>query len=70
MLVFVHFDDGGETFLEGVAVGGETDDREDNGGRGAVADAEEFGHEAGVDIVAGCRTCVAGQDGEGGAGDS
>lgn len=52
MLVFVHFDDGVETFFEGVAVCREADYGEDDWGGWIVADGEEFGFIAGVDVVA------------------
>jgi hypothetical protein len=52
-----------------VAVCGEADDGEDyrvRGGGGGVgaADVEEFGREAGVDVVAGGGAGVGGEDGE------
>ncbi len=69
VLVAVHLDDVVEALLQGVAVGGEAYDREDDAGGGVVgADAEDLGGEAGVDVVAGGGAGVAGEDGEGGAG--
>ncbi|CAG8705354.1 2039_t:CDS:1, partial [Scutellospora calospora] len=74
VLVLVHFDDGVEALLEGVAVGGEAHDREDDLGALVVAagaaDAEEFGGVARVDVVAAGAASVAGEDGEVGAGDA
>ena len=47
VLVLVHLDNGVETLLEGVAISGEADDREDDLGTlvlaSGAADAEEFG---------------------------
>lgn len=69
VLVAVHLDDGVEALLEGVAVGGEADDGEDDArGRVVGADAEELGGVAGVDVVAGGGAGVAGEDGEAGPG--
>ena len=72
MLVFIHLDDGIESFFEGLAVSGEADHGEYDVGAGIGAvvvrtDSVDFRGVAGVDVVAGCRTCVAGEDGEGGA---
>lgn len=69
MLVTVHLDDVVEALFEGVAIGGESDDGEDDAGGGVVgADAEDFGDVTGVDVVAGGGAGVAGEDGEGAAG--
>jgi len=71
VLVAVHLDDGVEAFAEGVAVGREADDGEDDAGRGVVgADAEDLRGEARVDVVAGGGARVAGEDCEGGACDA
>jgi hypothetical protein len=65
VLVPVHLDEDIEAFFESVAVCGKADDGEDDAAGGIVgADAEDFWYEARVDVVAGCGTCVAGQDGE------
>lgn len=68
MLVLVHLDDGVEALLQRMAVGGESDDREDYPCALVVwtlaADLEELGLVACVDVVAGRRACVAGEDGE------
>ena len=72
--VAVHLANGVEALLEGLAVGGEADDGEQDsgivlGGVGA-ADLEDLGGEPRVDAVAGGQTGVAGHDGEVGAGNS
>lgn len=68
VLVFVHFDDGVEAFLQGAAVGGEAYDAENDFGAGVLgafaADFEEFGGVARVDVVAGGGAGVACEDGE------
>ena len=69
VLVTVHLDDGVEALFEGVAIGGEANDREDDAAGGVVgADAEELGNVAGVDVVTRGGAGVAGEDGEGAAG--
>lgn len=51
MLVSVHFDDGVETFFEGVAICSEADYREDDGSGWVIANLKNFGFVAGVDAV-------------------
>lgn len=72
--VVVHLDDGIELLGQGVAVGGETNDGENNASASLLgtfaADAEELGGVAGVDVVAGGVAGVACHDGEVGARDS
>lgn len=82
MLVAVHLDGRVELLAQGVAVGGETDDGEDDagvvgvqggvvvGGVGGGSDFEELGGVAGVYAVAGGGARIAGEDGEVGAGDA
>ena len=73
MLVTVQLHDCVEALAQSVAVGGETDDGEEEGrvGLGGVgaANFEDFGDVAGVDAVAGGGAGVAGEDGKGVAGD-
>ena len=68
MLVAVQLDDGIEALAQGVAVGGETDDGEEERGVGlrgvGAADLEDFWCVARVDAVAGGGAGVAGQNGE------
>lgn len=74
VLILVHLDNGVEAFLESVGVGCKAHNREDYPGalvvRALAANLEELGCVACVDVVAGCRACVAGEDGEVGAGDA
>lgn len=73
MLVSVQLDDGVEALTQGVAVSGETDDGEKESGVGlrlvGAADLEDLWDVARVDAVAGGGAGVAGEDGEGVAGD-
>jgi hypothetical protein len=68
VLVLVHLDDGVEVLLQRVAVGGETDYRQHYPCTlvvGALAaNLEELGLVSCVDVVAGCGSSVAGEDGE------
>lgn len=64
VLVLVELDDGVEAFFEGVAVGGEADYGEDEGGGGRGADSEELGLVARVDVIATRGASVTGEDGE------
>lgn len=74
MLVAIHLNDCVKTFFECFAIGRKSDYCEDYVCVCAVivgsADLEYFGRVAGVDVVAGGRSCVAGEDGEVVAGDS
>lgn len=69
MLVSVQLDDGVKALAQGIAVGCEADDGEEEGGIGlavvGAADLEDFGDVARVDAVAGGGARVAGEDGEG-----
>jgi len=73
VLVAVELDDGVKALFEGVAVGREADDGEEKRGVGlrgvGAADLEDFRCVARVDAVAGGGARVAGEDGEGVAGD-
>jgi hypothetical protein len=68
VLVLVHLDDGVEVLLQGVTVGSETDDGQHYPCAlvvGALAsNLEELGLVSCVDVVAGCGSSVAGEDGE------
>lgn len=71
--VAVDLADSVELITQGVAVGGKTNDGEDNGGvgliSGSAADFEELRGHAGVDAVAAGMSGIAGHDGEFGTGD-
>jgi hypothetical protein len=73
VLVAVELDDGVEALFEGVAIGREADDGEEQrrvGLRGVrAADLEDFRRVSCVDAVARGGAGVAGEDGEGLAGD-
>lgn len=65
MLVSVHLDYDIEAFLESIAIGGETHDgKNDAAIRIVGADAEDFGNEAGVDVVAGRGSSITSENGE------
>lgn len=69
--VVVHFDDGVELLGQGVAIGGETNDGQNDTGTSLLgtltADAEELGGVTSVDVVAGGVAGVACHDCEVGA---
>lgn len=66
--VVVHLDDGVELLGQSIAIGGETNDGENNAGalllRALAADAEQLRGVAGVDVVAGGVAGVTSHDGE------
>ncbi len=63
VLVSVHLDNGVEAFFECVAVSSEANNGEDDAAIWIIgSDAEDFGDEAGVDIVAGGGASIAGED--------
>ena len=68
MVVFVDLDNSIQAFLECRAVGCKADNGEDDvssfAGLVIAAYSVDFGGVAGVDAVAGGRTCIAGNDGE------
>jgi hypothetical protein len=63
VLVLVHLDDGVETLLERIAISGEADYGQDDLGALVLAagptDAEEFGSEARIDVIAAGAASVA-----------